>query len=157
MSRAVWSGSAFYQVSVTGGGFEQLSQIGSGHHKIIGISLFGTTASSQLNITLKSAQAAFGSANTVLQIGKIDVHSGLLGAINAGGAANLLGNVTALAWRHPDDLLSTRLDRTRGQHHWGAWARSRPAAPTFEHNGLVNITGNHRPFSIGALFSTAAR
>jgi hypothetical protein len=94
-NRALFSGSAFYQVSVTGGGFEKLSQIGSGLHRIIAIDLFGTTTASQLNITFKKGLAAFGSANTSLQIGRINVHSGQLGGINA-AAADLVGDVTPL-------------------------------------------------------------
>ncbi len=74
---------------MTGGGFEQLSQMGSGHHRIIGIGLFGTTQSSQLNDHVEVGTARIRVGQYLLQIGKIDVHSGLLGAINAGGEADL--------------------------------------------------------------------
>jgi len=141
MSRAVYSGGAFYQVSVTGGGFEQLSQIGSGHHRIIGIDLFGTTQSSQLTITLKSAQPAYGSANIALQIGKINVHSGQLGGINAAGAANLLGNVTTLngsvqtiSFNNLGPNAQINVNGTVGSFSVGNINLSA--------NGLVNITGD---------------
>jgi hypothetical protein len=126
-SRAVFSGSAFYQVSVTGGGFEQLSQIGSGLHRIIGIDLYGTTAQSQLNIAFKSALPGFGRANTALQIGRISVHSGLLGGINAAGAANLLGNVSTL-----NNAVQTISFNALGP------------------NATINVTGSVNTFQVGA-------
>ena len=139
-SRAVFSGGAFYQVSVTGGGFEQLSQVGSGHHRIIGITLFGTTASSQLTITLKSAAPAFGSANTALQIGRINVLSGLLGSINA-GAADLVGNVTTLNGG-VQTIAFNNLGPNAQINVVGSVGTFQAGSAALSANGLVNITGD---------------
>ena len=140
-SRAVFSNNAFYQVSITGGGFEQLSQVGSGHHKIIGITLFGTTSSSQLNITLKSTLGSFGTSNTDLQIGKINVVSGLLGSINAAGAADLVGNVTPL-----QNSVQTISFNTLGPNAQvivqGSVGTFQTGDVNLSANGLVNITGD---------------
>ena len=144
-------GGAFYQVSLTGGGYEQLSQIGSGHHRVIGIDLFSTTASSQLTITLKSAQPAFGSANTVLQIGKINVHSGQLGGINAAGAANLLGNVTTLKGS-VQTIAFNDLGPNAQINVVGSVGTFQVGSADLSANGLVNITGDVTgQFSAGGL------
>src|SRR4051812_33489359 len=55
-SRPLFSGNAFYQISLTGPGYQTVKSLGSGIHRLIAINLFGTTTDSQLNITLKSAR-----------------------------------------------------------------------------------------------------
>jgi hypothetical protein len=150
-NRALFSGHAFYQVSVTGGGYMQLSQIGAGLHRVIGIDLFGTTSQSQLNISLKKALTAFGSANTQLQIGRINVHSGQLGAINASGTANLLGNVSPLQGS-VQTLAFNNLGPNAQINVQGSLGSFQAANVTLSPNGLVNITGDVTgQFSVGAL------
>ena len=136
-------GPRFYQVSVTGGRVLHNSPSWvPGITRIIGIDLFGTTSSSQLNISLKSTQAAFGSANTALHIGKINVHSGLLGDINA-GAADLVGNVTTLANSTVQTIELRRgsvpmhADQRRGERGHVPDRR----LPILSANGLINIQG----------------
>src|SRR4051794_12303134 len=65
-SRPFFSGNAFYQITVTGPGYQTVSQLGGGHHRIIAINLTGTTSASQLSITLKSSLTGFGKENTQL-------------------------------------------------------------------------------------------
>jgi hypothetical protein len=149
-SRAVFSGSAFYQVSVTGGGYQQLSQIGSGLHRIIAIDLFGTTSASQLNISLKKALAGFGSANEQLQIGRITVHSGQLGAINGAGAANLLGNVTIRSGVQTVSFNS--LGPNAQINLLGSVGTFQVGSVNLGPSGLINVAGDvSGNFSVGGL------
>src|SRR2546429_304432 len=55
-SRPLFSGHAFYQIALTGPGFQTVSSLGAGHHRLIAINLTGTTSASQLNITLQSTR-----------------------------------------------------------------------------------------------------
>jgi hypothetical protein len=95
-SRPLFSGGAFYQITLTGPGYQTVSQLGSGHHRVIAINLTGTTTASQLSITQRSTLSGFGTANTELQIGQINVKSGQLGGVSALGTADLLGSITTL-------------------------------------------------------------
>ena len=89
-SRPVFSKRAVSTVTVSGGGFETLRNLRNGQ---VAITLYGTGPSSTLSITEQTGRPHFQVAP--LQVAKIDVKTGLLGAIQASGA-DLVGSVTPL-------------------------------------------------------------
>jgi hypothetical protein len=141
MSRALFSDNALYQVSVTGGGFEKISQLGEGHHKLFSITLYGTTSASQLNVTLKTALPGFGKQGTQLQIGQINVVSGLLGAINAASTADLQGAITPLQGGI-QTLAFNILGPNAQINALGSVGTFQVGAADLGPNGVVNITGS---------------
>ena len=80
-SRNVVVHGSVYNISVTGGGFEAVRPEGRGQ---FGVSLFGTTSQSTLNVSLTSFRPRLGIAP--ISFSGIQVRSGELGTINAGGA-----------------------------------------------------------------------
>ena len=89
-SRPVFSKRAVSTVTVSGGGFETLRNLRNGQ---VAITLYGTGPSSTLSITEQTGRPHF--QVVPLQVAKIDVKTGLLGAIQASGA-DLVGSVTPL-------------------------------------------------------------
>jgi len=88
--RPVQSAGGVYTLSVNGPGLIKVQHLPKG---LLGVSLFGTTAASTLNVALTRPRLHTPAAN--LPIGSIRVVSGRIGAINA-GAATLLGAVTPI-------------------------------------------------------------
>jgi hypothetical protein len=140
-SRPFFSGGAFYQITLTGPGFQTVSQLGKGHHKIIAINLTGTTNASQLSITQRSVLSGFGAQNTQLQIGRINVQSGQLGGISAASTADLLGSITPL-----NGAVSTLQFNSLGPNAQinvlGSVGTFQVNTANLGPNGLVHITGN---------------
>jgi hypothetical protein len=86
----VFSKRAVSTVTVSGGGFDTLRNLRNGQ---VAITLFGTGPSSTLSITEQTGRPHFHVGP--LQVAEIDVRTGLLGAIQAGGA-DRVGSVTPL-------------------------------------------------------------
>ena len=150
-SRPFFSGNALYQITVTGPGYSTVSQLGPEHHKIIAINLTGTTSASQLAITLRSPGTNFGKQNTALQIGQINVRSGLLGGINALGTADLLGAITPLNGS-VQTLELNNLGANAQINVLGSVGTFQVGAADLGPNGLVHITGGTTgPFTVGGL------
>jgi hypothetical protein len=80
-SRNVVVHGSVYNISVTGGGFEAVRAEGRGQFNL---SLFGTTSQSTVNVSLTSFRPRLGIAP--ISFSGIQVRSGELGTINAGGA-----------------------------------------------------------------------
>lgn len=89
-SRPIASNGSLFTLSVTGGGYQTVKRLKGGQ---IAINLFSTNPNSTLTITAQPRQAHFNT--TQINIGKINVKTGLLGSIEAEGA-NLLGPMTPL-------------------------------------------------------------
>ena len=85
------AGGAAYLIQVSGPGGVQEAPMGHGR---VAINLLGTTAQSQVTVTPKLIRPRY--AGTVLQIGKITVRSGQLGAFNAATTADLVGPLAPL-------------------------------------------------------------
>ncbi len=95
--RPVQAGHAYYQLTLTGPGYETVSAIGKGAHKTLAINLYGTTAGSQLTVSLLRAAPGYGKGHSALPIGAINVASGQLGGVSAGGTANLMGAISPIS------------------------------------------------------------
>ncbi len=83
---------ALYQLTVSGGGFEKVREMGHGQVRVI---LFGTTASSTLTVNLLRGRPHFPLAP--LEIGNIIVRSGELGKIDGLSSADLEGPITPIS------------------------------------------------------------
>lgn len=150
-SRPLFSGQAFYQVEVTGPGYQTVKTLGKGFHRVIAINLFGTTAESQLNITQSSVRARFGRDNTRLQVGQINVQSGLLGGINAAGTADLLGSVSTLE-NGVTTLAFNSLGPNARINVQGSVGNVQVGSTNLSPNGLVQIDGDVTgQFNVGTL------
>lgn len=79
-SRPIASNGSLFTLSVTGGGYQTVKRLKGGQ---IAINLFSTNPNSTLTITAQPRQAHFNT--TQINIGKINVKTGLLGSIDAGG------------------------------------------------------------------------
>lgn len=90
MTRAVQSAGGVYTLTVTGGGVEKVKPAG---HGAVAVTLFGTTPTSVLNVTLTRPRLHVAAAT--LPIASIRVASGQIGSIQA-GSADLLGTVSPL-------------------------------------------------------------
>jgi hypothetical protein len=149
--RPLFSSSAFYKISLTGPGFQTVTQIGQGFHKIFAIHLTGTTSASQLNVTLESTRLGYGTANEVLQIGAIKVQSGLLGAINAVGTADLLGAITPLHGTVQTIGLNN-LGPNAQINVLGSLGSFQASNANLSPNGAVHVTGGVTgQFSVGSV------
>jgi hypothetical protein len=149
-SRPFFSGDAFYQITLTGPGFQTVSPLGKGFHKVISINLTGTTSESQLSVTLRSPLTGFGKQNTQLQIGRINVLSGQLGGINAAGTADLLGSITPL--KGGIQTLAFNSLGPNAQIDVGSVGTFRVGSINLSPNGLVHIAGDATgPFNVGSL------
>lgn len=89
--RPVLSSGGLYTLTMNGPGLERVRPAG---HGAIVITLLGTTQASTLDITL--TKQFFHKTATPLKIASIKVNSGVLGGIQAAGAADLLGPITPL-------------------------------------------------------------
>jgi hypothetical protein len=150
-SRPLFSGHAFYHITLTGPGFQTVSSLGSGIHRIIGINLTGTTSQSQLNITLQSTRSGFGTQNTALRIGRITVQSGQLGAINAASTANLIGAITPLKGGIQTFAFNS-LSKNAQVNVLGDVGTFQVGSADLSANGLVHIGGGVTgQFNVGSL------
>jgi len=89
-SRPIASNGSLFTISVTGGGFQTVKRLKGGQ---LAINLFATNPESQVTITSQPLKAHF--SNSPLEIGRINVKTGLLKSIDA-SAASLLGPMTPL-------------------------------------------------------------
>jgi hypothetical protein len=86
----VVTSSGVFTLSVSGPGFEKVTQLG---HGAVGVTLFGTTTATTFNV-VQTLQRPHAKA-IPLQIGSLRILSGQIGSIQA-GAASLVGTMTPL-------------------------------------------------------------
>lgn len=89
--RSIVVNRAAYRIEISGPGVLRVQPAGRGQ---VGITLFGTTEQSTLNVTRTRVGAHW--VDSGLPVGKINVKSGLLGGIQARGTADLLGTITPI-------------------------------------------------------------
>jgi hypothetical protein len=149
-SRPVFANGAYYKVTLTGPGFETITPLGRGFHQQFAINLFGTTAQSTLSVSLMQTLRGFTNAHSTLQIGRINVHSGQLGGVQALGAADLVGSITPL-----NGSVSTLQFNTIGPNATidvsGGLGSLNAGAVTLGPTGHIHVGSLGGPDSIGGL------